>query len=166
MSLTRQLTHGDTGKENLSCQQGSSQGSFSSDLQVHTRKSQKGAGLAPFWAVHSMQSGSLVKKPLCILWLKERHVRDNHPWPSHFHPTASQRKAEPEEIRLRLKKCAAIRKNVQYQNKALQWSSETPLTTFLSPLLILRFDPPWPLLLRKRNVWNSAFSLCKYISLW
>lgn len=62
-------------------------------------KSQKGAGLAAFQAVHSEQSGNLVKKLLRVLWLKQRRARDNHPWPSHFHPTASQQqKADPEQI--------------------------------------------------------------------
>jgi len=61
-----------------------------------TRKSQKGAGLAAFQAVHSKQSGNLAKKLLRILWLKQRLVRDSHARPSHFYPSASQQhKAEP-----------------------------------------------------------------------
>lgn len=128
---------------------------------LQTRKSQKGAGLAAFQAAHSKQSGNLVKKLLRILWLKQRCVRDNHPWPSHFHPTASQQqKAEPEEPCLRLKKYATIPKHMQYQNKALHWSSAT---TFLSLLLILHFAVPQSLLLRKWTVGNSAFPWCKYI---
>lgn len=130
---------------------------------LQTRASQKGAGLAAFQVVHSKQSTNLVKRLLRILWLKQRHVRDNHPWPSHCHPAASQQqKTKPEEICPRLKKYAAIPKNVQYQNKALHWSSAT---SFLSPLLILHVVIPQPLLLRRRTVGISAFPWCKYSSL-
>lgn len=91
-----------------------------------------------------------------IVWLKQRCERDNHPQPSRFHPTASSRKQN-------LRKRAAIPKNVQCQNKAPHWSSATP---FLSSLLRLHFAVPWPWLLRKSTLGNSALSWCKYISLW